>query len=75
MPEYPFLTLVVIVTWETEIRKIIVRNQPRQISLENPSRKYPVQKWAGGVAQVVGDLPSKCQALNSSPSTAKKKVC
>jgi hypothetical protein len=30
-------------------------------------------RWAGGVAQVVGCLPSKCWALNSNPSTTKKK--
>jgi hypothetical protein len=31
-----------------------------------------MQKWAGVVAQVVQHLPSKCDALRSNPSTAKK---
>jgi hypothetical protein len=31
--------------------------------------------WAGGVAQVVECLPSKYQALNSSPSAMQKKSC
>jgi hypothetical protein len=31
-------------------------------------------KRADGVAHVVECLPSKCEALSSSPSTAKKKV-
>jgi hypothetical protein len=31
------------------------------------------KKRAGGVAQVVGCLPSKHEALNSNPSDAKKK--
>jgi hypothetical protein len=29
--------------------------------------------WAGGVAQVVKDLPSKSETLSSNPRTAKKK--
>jgi hypothetical protein len=36
-------------TQEAEIRKILVRSQPRQIICQSPS-----QKRAGGVAQVVG---------------------
>jgi hypothetical protein len=39
---------------------------------ETLSKKYPTQKRAGGVAQAVECLPSKCEALNSNPSTAKK---
>jgi hypothetical protein len=37
------------------------------------SQKYPTQNRAGGVAQVVQHLPSKYEALNLNPSTAKKK--
>jgi hypothetical protein len=31
------------------------------------------EKTAGGVAEVVERLPSKCEALSSNPSTAKKR--
>jgi hypothetical protein len=37
------------------------------------SQKYRTQKTAGGVAQVIEILSSKCKALSSNPSTAKKK--
>jgi hypothetical protein len=38
---------------------------------ETLSQKYQSQKRAGGVAQVVERLPSRCKALNSNRSTAK----
>jgi hypothetical protein len=31
-------------------------------------------KEAGGVAHVIGHLPSKCEALSSNPSIAKKQT-
>jgi hypothetical protein len=37
-----------------------------------PSQKQPMQKKAGGVAQVIEHLPSKYEALSSTSSTAKK---
>jgi hypothetical protein len=37
------------------------------------STKYPTQKGAGGAAHVVEHLPSKCEALSSICSAAKKK--
>jgi hypothetical protein len=37
------------------------------------SQKYPTQKRAGGVTQVVEHLPSKRDTLSSSPVTPKKK--
>jgi hypothetical protein len=40
---------------------------------ETLSQKYPMQKRADGVTQVVERLPSKCQALSLNPSTTKKK--
>jgi hypothetical protein len=30
-------------------------------------------KWVGGVARVVQGLPSKCESLNSNPSTIEEK--
>jgi hypothetical protein len=42
-----------------------------QIVRETLSQKYPTQKWAGGVAQAVQHLPSKCEALGSNPSIGK----
>jgi hypothetical protein len=36
-------------------------------------QKHPTQKRAGGMAQAVECLPSKYEALNLNPSSAKKK--
>jgi hypothetical protein len=57
---------IILATQETEIRRIMVQSQPRQIDCETLSQKYPSQERAGGVAQGDG-------ALSSSSSTAKKK--
>jgi hypothetical protein len=37
------------------------------------SQNNPTQKRAGGVAQVVDHLPSKCETLSSNPSNTRKK--
>jgi hypothetical protein len=68
-----WLTLVILATQETKIRRITVQSQLREIICETPSQKYPTQKRAGKVAQVVEHLPSKCEALSSDPSSTKKK--
>jgi hypothetical protein len=47
----------------------MVRGQPGQIVCKTLSGKYSTQKRAGGVVQVVEQLPSKSKALNSNPST------
>jgi hypothetical protein len=44
-----------------------------KIVCETLSQKIPTQKRAGGAAQVVEHLTSKCEALSSNPSTAAKK--
>jgi hypothetical protein len=61
---------VILATQEAEIRRIVVISQPRQIVCETLSQKYPTQNRAGGVVEC---LSSKCEALSSNPSTAKKK--
>jgi hypothetical protein len=66
------LTPVILATWEAEIRRMVVPSQSRQIVYENLSPKYPTYKMAGGIVQVVQHLSSKCKALSSNPSTAKK---
>jgi hypothetical protein len=48
-------------------------NQTRQIVHKTLSQKYLTQKRAGEVTQVVEHLPSKTEALSSSPNTANKK--
>jgi hypothetical protein len=63
---------VILATQEAEIRRIVVQSQPGVNDYETLSQKHPTQKRAGEVAQVIQHLPSKCKALNSSPSTAKK---
>jgi hypothetical protein len=46
---------VIRATQEAELRKIMVRSQPRQIVLQDPILKNPITKtWAGGVAQAAG---------------------
>jgi hypothetical protein len=51
----------------------MVQSQPWQIVQVTLSWKYPTQKRAGRVAQVVEHLPHNHEALNSNTSTTKKK--
>jgi hypothetical protein len=53
-------------------RRIKVLGQTEQ-KQESLSEKHTRSQRAGGATQVVEHLPSKHQALNSSPNTAKKK--
>jgi hypothetical protein len=56
------------------IRRFTVRSQPWANSLgEILSQKCTIQNKAGGVAQVVEHLPSKCESLSSNSNTAKKR--
>jgi hypothetical protein len=48
---------LILATWEAEVRRIKVQGQLGQ--KERLSKKYPTQKRAGEVAQVVEHLPSK----------------
>jgi hypothetical protein len=56
---FQWLICKILAIQEAEIRRIIVWSQPGQIVLETLSWKYPTPKRAGGVAQVVENLPSK----------------
>jgi hypothetical protein len=47
------LAPIILAIQETEIRRIVVQSQRRQIVQETLSRKNPSQKLAGGVAQGV----------------------
>jgi hypothetical protein len=67
-----WLIPVILTTKEAKIRRIMVRSQLGQIVHETLSRKLPNQKKVGGLAQVVELLPSKYEALNSNPNTAKR---
>jgi hypothetical protein len=51
----------------------VVWGQPGQIVHKTLSWKYPTQKRAGGMTQVVERLPRKCEALSLNHRTAKKK--
>jgi hypothetical protein len=63
------VTSVILATQEAVIRAMEVRGQPGQIVGETLSQKYPTQKRAGRVAQII-DCPSIYpEALNSNPST------
>jgi hypothetical protein len=58
-----WFTPVNLATQETEIRRISIQSQPRQIVPETLTQKNPSQKRAGGVASFV--------VSGSNPSTAK----
>jgi hypothetical protein len=45
---------VILATQEAEIRRIMVWTQPEQIVHKTLSRKHPLQKKSGGMAQGVG---------------------
>jgi hypothetical protein len=64
-----WLTPVIPATQEAEMRRIMVGSQPRKIVAKLNPKKYSTQKRAGRVAQVIEDLPSKCEALSSNPTT------
>jgi hypothetical protein len=49
-----WLPPVILVTQETEIRRIVVQSQPRQIVCKTLSRKILHKSRAGGVAQGEG---------------------
>jgi hypothetical protein len=49
-----WLTPVILVTQEAEIRRIMVRSQPGQIVLQDPTSKTPNTKRGGGMAQGIG---------------------
>jgi hypothetical protein len=51
---HQWLTPVILVTQEAEIRRSMVQSQPGQIVLETPISKKPSQKRAGGMAQGEG---------------------
>jgi hypothetical protein len=57
-----WITPVILAIRGAEIRRSEVQSQPRQIVCETLSQKYPTQKRAGGMAQVVEYLSSKCEA-------------
>jgi hypothetical protein len=70
------LIAVMLATKEAEIRRMEVRSQPGQVVLENLSRKYQHKR---GLAEwlkcttLLQHLSSNDEALNSNPSTTKKK--
>jgi hypothetical protein len=70
-------TPVILATQEAEIRRIAAQSQSLQIvhKTQTLSQKSQQQKRAGWMAQVVGCLPGKREALSSTlvPPTRRKK--
>jgi hypothetical protein len=50
---------------------MLLINLSLPIKEEKKKKRKPF--WAGGVAQETEQLPHKCEAMNSNPSTKKKK--
>jgi hypothetical protein len=65
--------LLILATWEAEIRRIKVEGQRRELLLETPIFKITRAKSIESVAQAVECLFCKCDALRSNPGTIKKK--
>jgi hypothetical protein len=55
-----------------EIRRISGSKPALANSFQDPILQIPNTNGAGGVAQVVECLSSKCETLSPNPSTAKK---
>jgi hypothetical protein len=62
---------VILATQETENRRIAVQSQPWVNSSRDPISKILNTKRVDRMAQVVGCLLSKCEALSSSLNTTK----
>jgi hypothetical protein len=65
---------VILAMQETEIRRIVVQSQSWGNSFRDPISKKSITKkkgWQSGSSDEC--LPSKCEALSSSPSAEKKK--
>jgi hypothetical protein len=60
-------------TWEAEIKRAVVQDQPGQKVNETPISEITRAKWTGGVAQVVECMLCKHRALSTNPSPTKKK--
>jgi hypothetical protein len=69
LDRYLWLMLVILATWETEVKRIVVQGQPWANSLQELISKITKAKWTGGVTLMVEYLLCKCRALNSNPSS------
>jgi hypothetical protein len=67
------LTPVILATQEAESGESKFKASLGKYFLRPYFKKYPTQKRACGVAQMVQRLPHKCKALSSSPGKAKKR--
>jgi hypothetical protein len=64
---------IILATWETEIRRIMVKDQHRQIVSWDVISKLTRAKWTGDVAKVVECLLYMQDVLSSNSDPTKKK--
>jgi hypothetical protein len=57
---------------EAEVGSVQVQGQPGLHSWILPQKLKKKKKWVGRIAQEVEPMSSKCEALNSNPTNAKK---
>jgi hypothetical protein len=63
---------VILATWETETRRIVVQGQSGQIVPETPISKITEAKWTDFTARVIERLLCRLKALSANPSPSKK---
>jgi hypothetical protein len=64
---------VILATWEAEIRRIMFQGHTGQIVCKDPIFKITRTKWNRSVVQTIYHLLCKCEALNETPVSPKKK--